>query len=550
MSADDLKKLKNRRSLLKRKVTTFSTFIETVTASDYDDVQFRLSSVEPLLDQFDEVALDIQAIQDTTEHSDYRDEFESKYYEVVRRARKFLKDNNPSDGINNRPARHNGSEPNNVRLPRIDLPTFNGKYEAWTCFHDTFKSMVHDKTQIATIEKFYYLRSCLKEEAALVIQSLETTESNYNIAWSLLIERYDNKRVIVHNHLKNLLELPASTKENPVYLRQMLDNINTHTRALKSLGLKVDSWDAIIIYCMTSKLDRISHQEWEKSNTGKELPELDSFIEFLKTRCQILEATQPQMQPHQGSSNVKGSNGAGKRNLNVTTQRDFCHFCKGEHKLYACEKFVKLGQQEKYEFVKKERLCFNCLRKNHTTEKCTCRSCKKCNRKHHTILHFERQSSTENSPSVDPVNSLQVSCPAQVLLATAKIHFHDKYNNQHTARVLLDSGAQAHFITERFAKLLKLPRNRVNIPVTTLNQSQTNVIHSIATKISSRLNNYEKKVSLLVVPNITEPLPSYTINVNELHIPHNLPLADPTFYQTSEIDALIGAEVYFKIDCA
>lgn len=67
-------------------------------------------------------------------------------------------------------------------------------------FFDTFNTLIHGNSQLSNVQKFYYLQSCLKGEAAQLIQSIEIFNVNYNIAWNLLKERYENKKLIVHQN--------------------------------------------------------------------------------------------------------------------------------------------------------------------------------------------------------------------------------------------------------------------------------------------------------------------------------------------------------------
>lgn len=84
-----------------------------------------------------------------------------------------------------------------VKLSRIELPTFNGKYEDWHSFFDMFNSLIHSNREISDTQKFHYLRSSLKSDAAEIVSSLEISGSNYADAWTRLKERYDSKRLIV-----------------------------------------------------------------------------------------------------------------------------------------------------------------------------------------------------------------------------------------------------------------------------------------------------------------------------------------------------------------
>lgn len=139
---------------------------------------------------------------------------------------------NPFEAI----ASHNNRDNNvNMRLPRIDLPTFSGAYEDWRPFRDTFYSMIHENTALPMIQKMHYLKAALRNKAADVISALEMSAENYLEALAMLDERYDNQRVIVQKHIKAMFEHPILHKENHADLRQLLDTVSKHLRALKVL---------------------------------------------------------------------------------------------------------------------------------------------------------------------------------------------------------------------------------------------------------------------------------------------------------------------------
>ena len=78
----------------------------------------------------------------------------------------------------------------------------------------------------------------------------------------------------------------------------------------------------------------------------------------------------------------------------------FSPFCKCEHFLYRYIKFAKLSVDERFDFVKKCKFCFNCLTEEHSSMECTKNlSCKDCGRKHSNLLHIKK--STDSSKITD-----------------------------------------------------------------------------------------------------------------------------------------------------
>lgn len=84
----------------------------------------------------------------------------------------------------------------------LELPTFSGKFEEWSTFKDLFSSMVYANPTIVDEQKCVYLRMYLCGDALALIQNLATTGDNYAIAWKTVVERYDNKRILIQFHTK------------------------------------------------------------------------------------------------------------------------------------------------------------------------------------------------------------------------------------------------------------------------------------------------------------------------------------------------------------
>lgn len=55
---------------------------------------------------------------------------------------------------------------------------------------------------------------------------------------------------------------------------------------------------------------------------------------------------------------------------------------------------------------------------------------------------------------------------------------------------------------------------------------------------------------LSLIDEISGMMPSFSLDVNSLKIPNNVVLSDPAFYQSGDIDLLIGAQVYCDIICS
>lgn len=65
---------------------------------------------------------------------------------------------------------------------------------------------------------------------------MELSARNYQAAWNLLEKRYKNTRLIIHSHVKSIVEHDKMQRESHIELRQLLDSLRNHLHALQVLG--------------------------------------------------------------------------------------------------------------------------------------------------------------------------------------------------------------------------------------------------------------------------------------------------------------------------
>ncbi|XP_011883833.1 PREDICTED: uncharacterized protein LOC105570983, partial [Vollenhovia emeryi] len=517
----------------------------------------------------EKVSNEIESIDDSDAQIAHRDTFETAYFATISRARGLMR---PAPGERPRTDTNHTCNTQNIKLPALKLPEFGGEYERWIQFNDTFHAIIHNNDTLTTTQKFYYLRSCLSGEAARALDTLEASDANYGVAWDILRARFENKSIIVHNHLRALFELPQISKDSYVSLRALYDGMSQHLRALESLGQPVRSWDSIIIFLLASKLDSASRSEWEKATVRhNELPKLDDFKTFLNQRCQILERLSKDNKQLDKGTVAKGIKDKAKGSLaHLASNAIKCAFCKGSHSIYACKDVLGLSVDKRLAQVKKLNLCTNCLRNNHFNKDCQAGGCKTCGGRHNTLLHFgatktKQEANVQSSGNVNnnsdndkmggsqetavTTHAVHADQNTYVLLATAKVIIYDGNGGSHVCRALLDSGSQSNFMTKQLAQTLKLPLTSIRLPIRGVNQSVTSISHRTTASVGSMYNNYRAKLSYLVVGNITQELPNRRYNIAALNIPEGLALADPQFNCPEKVDLLLGANMFWELLC-
>ena len=285
MECAERKRFTKKRSIVKSQLTRLQTFIDNYTDSnDIHEVKVRKKHLSELWDKFQDIQGELEVGDDEQQDESYRTQFESMYFEVASKFELILDKREQSVGASI------GTVNTQVNLPKITLPNFDGSYRQWPAFCDSFKCMVHENNSLSAIQKLHYLRSSLKGEAFQLISTLPTTDSNYSVAWNLLSERYENKKLIASTYVSELLNVNCVNKENAGELRQFVNVATSNLNALKALELDVPLEEIILLCHFVSKLDVNTRKEWELRNTNNSFPQITDLFSFLEHRCQVLES--------------------------------------------------------------------------------------------------------------------------------------------------------------------------------------------------------------------------------------------------------------------
>ncbi|GFX41413.1 integrase catalytic domain-containing protein [Trichonephila clavipes] len=133
-----------------------------------------------------------------------------------------------------------------------------------------------------------------------------------------------------------------------------------------------------------------------------------------------------------------------------------------------------------------------------------------------------------------------------VLLATAICFIRDSFGKMQEVRALLDGGSTSNFISQQCMNRLNLKREKINILVSGLNNSELTIKSRVNATIANRGNSYETNADFFVVPRITDVIPSQPFNVSLGNFSREK-LADENFNIPRNIDLLLGAEIFYEI---
>ena len=161
---------------------------------------------------------------------------------------------------------------------------------------------------------------------------------------------------------------------------------------------------------------------------------------------------------------------------------------------------------------------------------------------------------TEVKESVYESENVLVSSSEIVLMQTAKCEVKNPLKPiSDTVRILLDSGSQRTYVTERLAEQLQLKKEKEEeIKLVTFGSESAKTIKTTQTKLNIKLKNGTYlEVSANIVPVISGSVQRKAMKSSENfeHLVSSLELADdvPKMFESSSIDVLIGNDYYLDI---
>ncbi|XP_050527955.1 uncharacterized protein LOC126898049 [Daktulosphaira vitifoliae] len=567
--------LAQRRGQLKTSLIKFEKYLSSGKVS-IEQIPFRIEKIEAVWSEFEVIqgAIELEEEINMEEQDIYREECEELFFRTLAKANKLI-GRVSSSKVENREIKENqyscqqsscgqtNKFISHVKLAPISISVFTGEYSEWKPFYDLFSKLIHVNADLSDIQKFCYLRSSLSGEAANIIKSLETTANNYEIAWIMLKERYDNNKLIIQTHVKAIFELGMVHQESAVKIREFLDSLVCRISALKMLEEKPEEWGPMLMHLICTKLDRNTLSRWEAESPQDRIARVSEFITFLENRVKVLEA----------SKNIysRGNQQLGNQNMFIkqnkyrsaavtTTQGLKCYVCELPHTIYRCPQFISLSIADRIKKAVALKLCKICLRRH--SERCTARYCLKCSKPHNVLLHLDitlnqeikvdNNTTNDNSVVSDNVSTSAIAAAQlheQVLLSTVEAYAGNVKGGKEKCRILLDSGSQCNFISEYMVQSLRLRKSRVHHSVIGIGGTKKNITSAVTVVITSRISLFKIEVQCLVVPKITGFIPSNNIK-SKYFIPEGIQLADPSFTVPQKIDLLLGAGHFFDVLCA
>ena len=442
--------------------------------------------------------------------------------------------------------------------PPPEPAKFNGEsiwsYPSW---RTSFSALVN-KAGISLEDKMSYLQTYLEGEALRCIQGslMFPSEEAYHKAIRRLDQRYGDPYAIssaFRSRLDKWSKIASNDGRSLRHLSDFLNQCSAAQAAYDDIGMFVDNFELTKIAC---KLPDFLRNKWVRYSRDTRLkqqhtPGLSEFVEFVEKEadvaCDIANSYQ-QDRVDNKSYKVHSHAVDTSRSENPTgsAYKLSCILCKDSHLLDICPEFLKKSVEDRFSYVFQNRLCYSCLKSNHSAKFCKRRSvCTVCKHSHPTSLHGGRPP-RYNAPAqpkvlveqlvtaktdceeVDiPDDQSTVSHLASSTCLASRVTNDDKCgmivpvyvcsescpDNEELVYCLLDSQSDSSFISGDVCKKLHLSETPVTLSLSTLGKNNQAVPSSKVNNLLVRgynRNEYVKVSSLYTRDEIP---------INKNHIP-------------------------------
>ena len=546
-----------------------------------DEFDKRLTNLDDVQSRYELSLEDEDAIlNDITTAADFRDSARK----VRTLATEKFKELSGDSG--NKSAAHVSSfSMTDVKLPKLNLPVFNGDVLQWQSFWDQFVAAV-DSTDLPDVSKFSYLRASLEGEPKAAIQGLSLTSAHYASACKILKDRFGRKETIIFSHIQKLLNLSVPSKCSVSALWKLYDDLQAHTRSLATLGIDGDNYGVILTPLILSRVPQELRLEWSRDGKGHE-SDLKFLLSFLEKEIQRRERSQmfqeslgPSFKSSVEERRPRVATASTLQATSTVKPSKTCCFCGKNHPTEKCFK-LSGSIQVKKEKLKSAGLCFRCLLPGHIARGCSV-VCRKCNGRHHEIIcgppavgptsagvsnvssqppplpssGNENTSATHSSSTTSFVSVANSTPPgdmsashASIALQFARVTVHGSQGVTE-ATVMFDTGSDRSYVTQDLVNRVK-PKWVDSEPVAFASfgsgkPSKTDLRHIFSVNLQDN-HGTDQPLLATAVDVICAPLSRPSLGHDILNSFGDISFAD--HYETGsvvKIDILIGKDSYWR----
>uniref|UniRef100_A0ABD2W9J8 Uncharacterized protein n=1 Tax=Trichogramma kaykai TaxID=54128 RepID=A0ABD2W9J8_9HYME len=222
-----VKYINQKGASLKGQITQLEQIIENIPTepAKLASLKARIDRIKVLFEGYEELHDELALLDDAGDHNiaDFKN-VQERYYNLLGKSVSLNSETSGFSNALNTSSIVAGNNRHRLKLPVADLPKFYGDIAKRLSFKNAFTTMV-GSSDISDLQKCMYLQNCLSGDALRKISIYNVSEENFKSAWQLLLEAYDQKRILMVKHLdaiSNIKYVHESTHKN---LSSLIDEI-------------------------------------------------------------------------------------------------------------------------------------------------------------------------------------------------------------------------------------------------------------------------------------------------------------------------------------
>lgn len=160
MATDQVSQLLRKRARVKGDLTRMQTYIEAGEL-DIHEVTVRYEDLLNIKLKYENIQEQLEIV-DSTDYAEDCEAFQKRFFYVKARFHEFL--NPVVQTVKSRHSSRDSSQESspsidrrrlntsNIKLPVIQLPSFDGNYSQWLSFKDTFEALIISNNQLTDVQ--------------------------------------------------------------------------------------------------------------------------------------------------------------------------------------------------------------------------------------------------------------------------------------------------------------------------------------------------------------------------------------------------------------
>lgn len=369
-------------------------------------------------------------------------------------------------------------------LPK-ELPRFSGAPEEWSLFYNAFKNS-SNLCNLRDDENLLRLQRCLQDPAKSFVKHLLNEPKNVTIIMDTLKMLYGNPQRLLKEQLVNIREQkPVNEKD--------LSSIVKFSLAVKNLCSVIESCELnehftnpMLLDELVGKMTTSLQYQWAQDVGGRPVCNIKEFDNWLTKISANLCYTLPTLDftnarlvekpPAFKHESKKRSNMKSEAQLHTVQQESTknnanCVSCNGNcSELAKCSKFLASDDDQRWNIVKKNGICKQCLKKHFLKPPYICKQAVKCDKlpcvgnKHHPLMHRTLKIDAGSNPP-----NTEVSCSHHTVRSRAVLRYLPvrigNGEKEMTVMAFFDQGSTGTFVNVACANALNVvgPKSQLHL---------------------------------------------------------------------------------------